>query len=114
MVASIWLAGIFLTLLIVDAFLGGFTGGVVGILFWLATKRRPWEKAIPFDVLLGSAGFAVAEMGTLALGEMREYIPTYLVTPIMVLHDHSFRVGFVAAAIVPILYEAYRGTLGAK
>jgi hypothetical protein len=118
MVAWIWLLGVFIALLVLDAFLGGFTGGLVGLLFWLASRRRPWEKAIPFDVLLGAAGFVVVEMGALALGQMREYIPTYLgpafVEPIKSLYEHNFRAGFVAAVITPILYEAYRARPGVR
>ncbi len=118
MVAWIWLLGIFVSLLVLDVFLGGFTGGLVGLLFWLASRRRPWEKAIPLDVLLGSAGFAVVEMGALALGQMREYIPTYLgpgfVEPIKSLYEHNFRAGFVAAMIAPVLYEVCRARLEVK
>jgi hypothetical protein len=112
MLGWVFAIGIFLALLVLDALLGGCTGALVGLVCWLLWRRGPWQQVIPFDMLLGSAGFAVAEMGALVAGSLRDYIPRYLgpefVAPIMSVYNHNFRAGFVGAIVVPVLYELYR------
>src|SRR6266516_7685616 len=114
MLGWILATGIFLALLVLDALLGGLTGALVGLICWLIWRPRPWEQVVPFDMFLGSAGFAVVEVGALVAGSLRDYIPRYLgpafVAPIMSAYNHNFRAGFVAAVVVPILYEVYRAS----
>jgi hypothetical protein len=110
----LFLIGFALTLLIVDGMLGGFTGGLIGLVSALILRRGSWELILPRDTLAGAVGFTVLQLAALGLTQLKVQIHQYASPAIQVLlaslYDHTFRVGFAGAILAPILYELWRGS----
>ena len=111
---TLFLIGFAITLLLVDAVLGGFTGALIGLISSFALRRGSWELILPKDTLAGIVGFTVPQLAALGLTQLKDQIHQYaspaLQGILASLYDHTFRVGFAGAVVAPILYELWRGS----